>query len=149
VDTGKTGSVSVQSLKASFPRALFSLRGERRSGPPAPRPARSGPDPQVGTWPEFNKMIGGYFKYHWNDPQHIVYKIDDPDSPLTTMFRGGFEINDETYTFGIKSWSRENLHVLTSVDYSKMSEADKLKEDYPREDHDYGLGARFLRGPRA
>jgi hypothetical protein len=84
-------------------------------------------------------MIGGFFKYHWLDPQHIVYKIDDPKSPLTAMFGGGFEINDETYTFGIKSWSRENLHVLTSIDYSKMSDADKLKEDYPREDHDYGL----------
>ena len=55
------------------------------------------------------------------------------------MFRGGFEVNDETYTFGIRSWSRQNLHVLTSIDYSKMSEADKLKEEYPREDHDYGL----------
>ena len=84
-------------------------------------------------------MIGGFFKYHWLDPQHIVYKIDDQASPLTAMFNGGFEVNDETYTFGVKTWSRENLHILTSIDYSKMSEADKLKEDYPREDHDYGL----------
>jgi type 1 glutamine amidotransferase len=55
------------------------------------------------------------------------------------MFRDGFEIHDETYTFSIRSWSRENVRVLTSIDYSKMSEADKLKEDYPRPDHDYGL----------
>jgi type 1 glutamine amidotransferase len=85
-------------------------------------------------------MIGGFFKYHWMDPTHIVYKIDDPDSPLTAMFRGGpFAIDDETYTFGVNTWSRRNLRVLTSIDYSKMSEADKLKEDFPREDHDYGL----------
>ncbi|MGH9581833.1 MAG: ThuA domain-containing protein, partial [Bryobacteraceae bacterium] len=45
----------------------------------------------------------------------------------------------ETYTFSIHSFSRHNVHVLTSIDYSKMSEADKLKEDYPRPDHDYAL----------
>ena len=139
LDTAHAGKVSLQDFKASFPRLVLSARGQRRSGPPTPSVAMSGPDHQIGTWPEFNRMIGGYFKYHWLDPQHIVYKIDDPASPLTAMFNGGFEINDETYTFGIRSWSRENLHVLTSIDYSKMSEADKLKEDYPREDHDYGL----------
>ena len=32
-----------------------------------------------------------------------------------------------------------NLHILTSIDYDKMSEADKAKEDFPRTDHDYGL----------
>lgn len=139
VDTAKSGSVTAQNFRAGFPRMVFGLRGPRRSGPPAPQSVRTGPDPQIGTWSDFNRMIGGYFKFHWNDPQHIVYKIDDPDSPLTAMFKGGFEIDDETYTFGIKSWSRENLRVLTSIDYAKMSEADKLKEDYPREDHDYGL----------
>ncbi len=137
-DTAHGGKVSVQDFKAAFPRILFSTHGPRRSGPAATT-AKTGPDHQIGTWPDFNRMIGGYFKYHWLDPQHIVYKIDDPASPLTAMFRGGFEINDETYTFGIRGWSRQNLHVLTSIDYAKMSEADKLKEDYPREDHDYGL----------
>ena len=136
VDTAKAGVVGIPAFKTAFPRLLFSLGGGRRTTPPV---AKTGPDPQVGTWPEFNKTIGGYFKWHWLDPQHIVYKIDDPESVLTEMFRGGFEINDETYTFGIKSWSRGNLHVLTSIDYSKMSEADKLKEEYPRADHDYGL----------
>lgn len=139
LDTSHTGTVSVQEAKAGLPHLLLNLRGPRRSGPATPSKGKPGPDPQIGTWPEFNHMIGGFFKYHWLYPQHIVYKIDDPASPLTTMFKGGFEINDETYTFSIRSWSRENLHVLTSIDYSKMSEADKQKEDYPREDHDYGL----------
>ncbi len=139
IDSAHEGSIAAQAFKAQFPRLLFSNRGQGRSGPRPPEVAKSGPDPQVGTWPEFNRMIGGYFKYHWLDPQHIVYKIDDPASPLTASFRNGFEINDETYTFGIRSWSRENLHVLTSIDYARMSEADKLKEDYPRADHDYGL----------
>lgn len=140
IDTAHSGKVSIQDFKTGFRPLLFGARAPRRPGQPAgPPPAKTGPDPQTGTWPDFNRLIGGYFKYHWLDPQHIVYKIDDPSSPINAAFKDGFEVNDETYTFGIKSWSRENLHVLTSIDYSKMSEADKLKEDYPREDHDYGL----------
>ncbi len=139
-DTAKAGEIAVPAFRAALPRLLFGMRGGRRPGAPsATPPARTGPDPQVGTWPEFNKLIGGFFKWHWNDPQQIVYKIDDPESPLTAMFRGGFTVNDETYTFGIKSFSRENLRVLASVDYDKMSEADKAKEEHPRADHDYGL----------
>lgn len=138
IDAGQAGKVSIEDFKAGFRRVLFGSLG-RRSGPGAATVGKPGPDPRVGAWPEFNRMLGGFFKYHWNDPQHIVYKIDDPASPLTAMFRDGFEIHDETYTFSIRSWSRENVRVLTSIDYSKMSEADKLKEDYPRPDHDYGL----------
>jgi len=97
-------------------------------------------DNQIGTWPEFNRMIGGFFKFHWVDPQLITVKIDDPKSPLTAMFHGQeFEIHDETYTFGMDTWSRENLHILTSIDYAKMSDADKAKEANPRADHDFGL----------
>ena len=52
-------------------------------------------------------MIGGYFKFHWVDPQLITVKIDDPKSPLTAMFHGQeFEIHDETYTFNQESFSR-------------------------------------------
>jgi type 1 glutamine amidotransferase len=91
-------------------------------------------------WPEWNKIIGGYFKFHWNDPQLITVKIDDPKSPLTAMFHGQpFEIRDETYTYNQESFSRDNVHVLTSVDYDKMSAEDKAKETSPRTDHDYAL----------
>ena len=108
--------------------------------PPAPHVVPQGRDKQVGTWPEFDKMIGGFFKFHWVYPQLITTKIDDPKSPLTAMFHGQeFDIHDETYTYGMDTWSRTNLHVLTSIDYDKMSEADKAKEEYPRADHDYGL----------
>jgi uncharacterized protein len=91
-------------------------------------------------WPEFNRMIGGYFKFHWNNPQLITVKIDDPKSPLTAMFHGQeFEIHDETYVFANDSFSRSNVHVLTSVNYDKMSAEDKAKEKSPRPDHDYAL----------
>ena len=45
----------------------------------------------------------------------------------------------ETYTFEQESFSRKNVHVLTSIDYDKMSAEDKAKEARPRTDHDYAL----------
>ena len=61
-------------------------------------------------------------------------------SPLTAMFHGKeFEIHDETYTFEQDSFSRKNVHVLTSIDYDKMSAEDKAKEANPRTDADYAL----------
>jgi len=99
-----------------------------------------GRDQGKGSWPEWDTMIGGWFKFHWLDPQHIVVKIDDKTSPLTKMFNGqDFDIYEETYTFSVNSFSRENVHVLTSVNYDKMSFMDKLKESNPRPDHDYGV----------
>ena len=139
IDPQKIGSV----IQADFTTRFAALLPPAPAAPPAaqaPRAAQTGPDGQVGTWPEFNKMIGGFFKFHWLDPQEITYKIDDPNSPLTAMFKGApLVVRDETYTFGMDTFSRENLHVLTSIDYSKMSDADKAKEDWPRPDHDYAL----------
>ena len=100
-----------------------------------------GPDTQTGTWPEFNTMIGGFFKFHWNDGQEITVKVDDPNSPLTAMFKGKPQliVTDETYTFGRETYSRKNLRVLTSIDYAKMTDEDKKKESNPRYDGDYAL----------
>lgn len=96
----------------------------------------------TGTWPEFNEMIGGFFKFHWVYPTLITVKIDDPASPLNVMFPPkGYEIVDETYTFEQNSFSRKRVHVLTSVNYQKMSPDDKAKEPAAtkRTDGDYGL----------
>lgn len=98
---------------------------------------RGGGDP---LWPEFNTAIGGYFKSHWNWPTAITVKIDDPTSPINAAFKGKpFNINDEVYTYKQESFSRDNVHVLTSIDYSLMSDADKAKESPQRTDHDYAL----------
>lgn len=99
-----------------------------------------GPAP-TGTWPDFDIMIGGYFKFHWVYPQEVTVKIDDPKSSLTQMFHGPFTIHDEIYTFAQDSFSRKRVHVLTSVDYAKMSDADKAKEPSAtkRTDGDYAL----------
>jgi type 1 glutamine amidotransferase len=139
LDTANAGKISQADFTARFNSVLPPNPAGGRA-PGAPQVGRPGRDPQVGTWPEFNTLIGGFFKFHWLDPQLITVKIDDPKSPITAMFDGKeFEIRDETYTFGMEVWSRRNLHVLTSIDYDKMSDADKAKEDYPRADHDYGL----------
>jgi type 1 glutamine amidotransferase len=134
LDTDKSGKVA---------QADFGTRFAALTPPPARQNAANAA-PQVPggnpLWPEFNKMIGGYFKFHWVDPQLITVKIDDPKSPLTAMFHGQeYEIHDETYTFNQESFSRDNVHVLTSIDYAKMSDEDKAKEPTPRTDHDYAL----------
>jgi type 1 glutamine amidotransferase len=146
IDTAKAGRVS----QADFPQRFAAVMPA-----PAPAPAQAaargngqapatnlGPDNQVGTWPEFNKMIGGFFKFHWNDGQEITYKIDEPNHPLNAPFKkagGPFVVVDETYTMGREVYSRQNLRVLTSIDYAKMTPEDKAKESNPRADGDYGL----------
>lgn len=104
--------------------------------------ATAGQTPPAGTWADFNNMIGAFFKWHWVYPQLITVKIDDPKSPLTQMFHGQeFALRDETYTFAQDSFSRKNVHVLTSIDYAKMSDEDKAKEPAAtkRTDGDYAL----------
>ena len=144
LDTGNTGRVS----QADFPQRFATLMPAPpppalgRTGFPVQGPATNlGPDNQVGTWPEFNNMIGGFFKFHWNDGQEISVKVDEPNHPLNAAFKGKPQmvVVDETYTFGRDTYSRKNLRVLTSVDYAKMSDEDKKKESNPRADGDYGL----------
>lgn len=100
----------------------------------------AGRDAGRGSWLEFDTMIGGWFKFHWLDPQKVTVKIDDKASPLTKMFNGrAFDVNDEIYTFSVNSFSRKNVRVLTSIDYDAMSFMDRLKESNPRPDHDLAL----------
>jgi type 1 glutamine amidotransferase len=141
LDAGGSGRIA----QADFPQRFAALP------PPPAAPARGGgngqapatnlgPDTEVGTWPEFNRMIGGFFKFHWNDGQSITVKLDAPNHPLNAPFKGqGYVIVDETYTFARATYSRENLRVLTSIDYAKMSAEDKAKEQNPRPDGDYAL----------
>jgi uncharacterized protein len=125
---------------AGIHAASDSYHARKPAEPGAPAPSKQGPDLETGTWPEWNKMIGGFFKFHWNNPTTITVKIDDPKSPINATFGGrDFEIADEIYTFGRETYSRANLRVLTSVNYDKMSAEEKAKEQYPRADGDYAL----------
>lgn len=141
LDPEKTGRVT---------QAQFVERYAAIMPPPPRRQARGngqgkatqlGPDDQVGTWPEFNTLLGGFFKFHWDDGQVITYKIEEPAHPLNAPFKGHapFTVADETYTFGREVYSRKNLRVLTSVDMAAMSEEDKAKEQFPRPDGDHPL----------
>jgi type 1 glutamine amidotransferase len=121
---------------AGIHAATDSYHTSPRRSPGAP------PEQETGTWPDFNKLIGGFFKYHWTYPTLIPVKIDDPKSPLTSMFPdNGYVIVDETYTFAQDSFSRKRVHVLTSINYDKMSAEDKAKEPAAtrRTDGDYAL----------
>ena len=131
LDTEKAGKVS----QANFATRIVPLVTQTNQYVGTP-----GRDNGKGSWEDWDNMIGGWFKFHWLDPQKITVKVDDKASALTKMFNGqDFDVNDETYTFSINSFSRKNVHVLTSINYDKMSFMDKLKESNPRPDHDFGL----------
>jgi type 1 glutamine amidotransferase len=126
--------------------------------PPAPAPAAAAGAAPAGRgggggtprWPEFNQLIGGFFKFHWSNGTQISVKIEDTSSPLTAMFARvnaqtgektfpNYRITDEIYTFNQDSWSRKRTHVLTSIDYNAMPAEVKAQESNPRTDHDYGI----------
>jgi hypothetical protein len=127
---------------------LTHAAGDTYHGTGLPRPAAdaappTGPQPaQKSLWPEYTKMVGGYFKWHWYYPQPVTVKLDDPKSPINAAYGGReFTVHDEIYTFANDSYSRKNVHVLTSVDYAKMNAEDKAKEPAAtkRTDGDYAL----------
>jgi type 1 glutamine amidotransferase len=139
---------------AGIHAATDSYHGAAPGAAPAAATAPGGRPPVDGgapLWPEFNRLIGGYFKYHWLYPTQIAVKIDDPESPVNAAFTSlnkqtgvrlprPFSIVDEVYTFNETSWSRERSHVLTSIDYAKMPAEIKAQEPAPqRADHDYAL----------
>ncbi len=144
-DTQKAGRLSqaefVKGYDAMVPPAPPRAPRAPQSGNGQAAATELGPDDQVGTWPEFNTLLGGFFKFHWNDGQDITYRIDEPTHPLNAPFTGKtpFVVVDETYTFGREVYSRKNLRVLTSVDMSAMTAADKAKEQFPRPDGDHAL----------
>jgi type 1 glutamine amidotransferase len=115
-----------------------------------PAGGREGPGGGEPLWPDFIRMIGGYFKWHWNYPTLIAVKVEEPahplNAPFTTVNQQGvrvarsFSIADEVYTFNQASWVRDNVRVLTSIDYAKMPAEVKAQEQAPqRTDHDYAL----------
>ncbi len=142
MDTDKSGRIAQADFAARYAAAqpqpaaaagrggaACGGRGAGAAATQARRRSRAGRTKQPAasaSWPEWTKVIGGYFKYHWNNGTHIPVKVDDPKSPLTVMFGGkGFEVIDETYTFAQDSFSRTNVHVLTSVDYDSDAAGDE------------------------
>lgn len=141
---------------AGIHAATDSYRSACPNDPPAAPPAAAGAAPAGrgggGTprWPEFNQLIGGFFKFHWNNGTQISVKIEDTASPINAPFARvnaqtgektfpNYRITDEIYTFNQDSWSRKRSHVLTSIDYDAMPAEVKKQESNPRTDQDYAI----------
>lgn len=141
LDPEKTGRVTPAQFVERYGAIMPPPPPRQTSGNGQGKATQLGADDQVGTWPEFNTLLGGFFKFHWDDGQEITYKIEEPAHPLNAAFKGHtpFTVADETYTFGREVYSRTNLRVLTSVDMAAMSAEDKAKEQFPRPDADHAL----------
>jgi hypothetical protein len=78
-------------------------------------------------WPDYGKMIGGYFDGHpWT--QEVIINVEDPNFPGMNFLGKSFRFKEEVYQY--KNWSRDKVHVLlsldnSSVDVSKGKRADK------------------------
>ena len=82
-------------------------------------------------FPEYGRMIGGYFNGHpWT--QEAMVMVEDRTHPATRHLPGKFKVKEEVYTF--KDWSRNKTHVLISLDNNSV---DLSKGT--RQDHDYAL----------
>ncbi|MCD6465583.1 ThuA domain-containing protein [Candidatus Bathyarchaeota archaeon] len=82
-------------------------------------------------FPEYGRMIGGYFNGHpW--AQEVTVIVEDRTHPATRHLPEKFKVKEEVYTF--KDWSRNKTRVLISLD-SKSVDLSKGT----RQDHDYAL----------
>jgi type 1 glutamine amidotransferase len=66
------------------------------------------------SWPEYGKMLGGYFDGHpWGEFQAPLV-VEDPNFPGMTRLSQNFTLHDEIYQ--IKDFSRANVRVLLRLD---------------------------------
>jgi type 1 glutamine amidotransferase len=81
----------------------------------------------------YGELIGGYFDGHpWHEK--VTVNVEDKKHPATAHLGDSFEITDEIYQF--KNWDRSKVHVLLSLDASKV---DLTKKGVNRADHDFAL----------
>ncbi len=73
------------------------------------------------------EVFGGFFCGHpWSERVGIM--IDDPEHPLTRVFKGkGFMIHDEIYQF-TRIYSREKLRILLSLDMTKTADKGRRED---------------------
>jgi type 1 glutamine amidotransferase len=65
-------------------------------------------------WPEYGKLIGGYFDQHpWHEKVRVI--VEDTRHPATRHLGSSFEITDEIYQFK-PPYDRKRLHVLMRLD---------------------------------
>jgi type 1 glutamine amidotransferase len=84
-------------------------------------------------WPEYGEMIGGWFDQHpWGTFQAPIVN-EAPDFPAVRHFPAAFVKFDEIYQ--PKSWSRDKVNVLLSLDASKLNFENNPRVH--RTDHDF------------
>ncbi len=86
-------------------------------------------------WPEYGEMIGGWFDQHPWMTFMAPIRNEDPDFPATRHFPKEFVKYDEIYQ--PKEWSRDKVHVLLSLDPSKLNYDNNPRVH--RTDHDFAV----------
>ncbi len=98
------------------------------------------------TWPEYGKMIGGYFDDHPWTIFNAPVIVEDPDFPAMKAFPREFTVRDEIYQ--VKDFSRGQVRVLARLDASKLDlnnpRVHRTDKDFPVAwARDYGKGRVF------
>jgi uncharacterized protein len=86
------------------------------------------------SWPEYGKMIGGYFDGHPWGEFDAPLMVEDPGFPGMGQLPGTFSVKDEIYQ--IQSFSRDNVRVLMRLDAGKI---DLSRKGVRRRDGDFAV----------
>ena len=89
----------------------------------------------------FGKMLGGTENggHPWAPTDSLTFKVDDPKSPLTAVFKGtGFQVTDEVNQLQ-EPTLRDHLHVLLSVDMEKTGQPKHSMLPVRAKDQDFPL----------
>jgi type 1 glutamine amidotransferase len=88
-------------------------------------------------WPDYGRMIGGYFDGHpWNAGDDVVIRIDDPQHPLTAPLGGrSLEFKEEIYQLR-DPYSRQRQRILMVLDHYRT---DMSKPGVRRADNDFAV----------
>jgi type 1 glutamine amidotransferase len=86
------------------------------------------------SWPEYGKMLGGYFDGHpWGEFRAPLV-VEDPAFPGMGHLPRSFTLHDEIYQ--IKDFSRANVRVLLRLDAGKI---DLSRKGVRRKDRDFAV----------
>ncbi len=86
------------------------------------------------SWPDYGKMLGGYFDGHpWGEFDAPLV-VEDAEFPGLRHLPRTFVLHDEIYQ--IKDFSRDNVRVLLRLDATKL---DLTRKDVHRTDRDFAV----------
>jgi type 1 glutamine amidotransferase len=86
------------------------------------------------SWPEYGKMLGGYFDGHPWGVFDAPLVVEDPAFPGMGHFPRAFTLTDEIYQ--IRDFSRADVRVLLRLDASKV---DLSRKGVRRKDRDFAV----------